>query len=262
MTYNILNGGQDELNFKRLEYVLEVIRSCAPDILVLNECMFFDINGFRHLYSFERELDMRGILAPAKTGQHVALFIKPACSFIETRVNAEPFFHATLHSQLLVEQEHRITIVGTHLNPFGGENRIREVQYLTDYARPSEVVFLLGDLNSLNPHEDHSINIKALPANFRGRHLMPGDLATVDTRAIATLEAAQFIDLYRLKNPDSPDYTGPTKLVECSEFAKMRVDYILGTEKAAALTTSCKIIKHDPANLASDHYPVVADFTL
>jgi exodeoxyribonuclease-3 len=262
MTYNILNGGQDELNFKRLQYVLEVVRSCSPDILVLNECMFFDINGFRLLYLFERELGMRGIMAPAKTGQHVALFIKPVCSLIETRMSADPFFHATIYAKLLVGKDYEFTVIGTHLNPFGGENRIREVQYLTDYARPDEVVFLLGDLNSLNPHEDHSDNIKALPSNFRSRHLMPGDTSTIDTRTIATLEAARFVDLFRLINSDSPDYTGPTKLVKYSEFARMRVDYIMGTEKAASLINSCDIIKHDPANLASDHYPVVADFSL
>ena len=262
ITYNILNGGQDDLNFKRLQYALEVISSCSPDILVLNECMFFDINGFRLLYLFERELGMRGILAHAKTGQHVALFIKPTCTILEARMDADPFFHATIYAKLLTGKDFNLTIIGTHLNPFGGENRIREVQYLTDYAHANEIVFLLGDLNSLNPHEDHSANISALPPNFRGRHLMPGDTHTVDTRVIATLEAAQFIDLYRLKNPDSHDYTAPTKLVNYTEFARMRVDYIFGTAKAEELTTSCKIIKTDAANLASDHFPVIADFTL
>ena len=50
--------------------------AAQPDVLVLQECNGFELDGFRTLYAVERELGMRGVLGQAQSGFHVALFVR------------------------------------------------------------------------------------------------------------------------------------------------------------------------------------------
>src|SRR6187431_1988858 len=99
MTYNILRGGKDADSRARLADVCRLIRQVAPDILVLQECNDFERDGMRTFHLVERELGMRGVLSPAHSGFHVALFVRQA-HLIETRPLAREMHHAALAAQL------------------------------------------------------------------------------------------------------------------------------------------------------------------
>jgi endonuclease/exonuclease/phosphatase family metal-dependent hydrolase len=47
-----------------------------------------------------------------------------------------------------------------------------------------------------------------------------------------------------------------------TEFVPFRSDYILATKALAASATSYSVIKNPITDMASDHYPVLAEFNL
>jgi exodeoxyribonuclease III len=83
----------------------------------------------------------------------------------------------------------------------------------------------------------------------------------VDTRAIAVLSAAGFVDLWpRLGAGDGR--TAPTSEGGGAEFSGMRLDYVLATRPAAERARRARVIRGGAAERASDHYPVVVEFDL
>jgi exodeoxyribonuclease III len=262
MTYNILNGGQDDLDYGRLESVLEVVRAEAPDVLVVQELNHAELFGHRVLHRLENETGLRGFLAAAKTGYHVGVFVPKRCEVRKTEADSDHFHHAAI--EVVVEtSDGPLTIVGTHLCPFGGEVRVLEAQYLTRFASSSgRKVLLMGDLNSLSPSTEHAELVKQLPAVQRARHVVPGTEYEVDTRAIATLAGAGFVDLWQRFHDGEQAYTIPTASHARKVFPGARIDYILGSEPVAELATSCTIVSGEAADVASDHYPVVAELDL
>jgi exonuclease III len=91
---------------------------------------------------------------------------------------------------------------------------------------------------------------------------MPGAKTAVDTRAVATLANAGFVDLFRRAWAGKKDYTAPTRYGGGDEFSQMRVDYILATEPLARLAKQCYVSEATECETASDHYPVVAELDL
>jgi len=153
-----------------------------------------------------------------------------------------------------------LTVVSTHLNPFSPYRRLREARWLAArYA--SGLVLLAGDLNSLDPGTEHAARLARLGERYRRRHLGPG--GTVDTRAIASLTAAGFVDLWRVAG-DGDGHTAPTAEGGGPEFSAvgMRLDYLMASAAVAAGATHARVVRGDEAEYASDHYPLAVDLTL
>lgn len=261
MTYNIKNGGQDDFNWNRLTSIIRIIAAEGPDILVLQELMHAGLDGNRVLHRIENAVGMRAFLGTATTGQHVAVFIPRSARVTKSKTDTVNFHHATV--EVTVETTGGpLTALGTHLCPHGGANRLGESQRLANAAKPDRFVLLMGDLNSLDPWQDHEGRVQPLPPHYRARHLMPGSESAVDTRAVATLANAGFIDLFRQAPGGGRDYTAPTERGGGDEFSRMRVDYILATPLLAALATRCYTSDQELCETASDHYPVLAELDL
>jgi endonuclease/exonuclease/phosphatase family metal-dependent hydrolase len=268
MTYNILTGGRDGIDDSRLAKACELIRGVQPDVLVLNECNGFDDRGFRTLYQVEDALGMRGVLAHASTGYHVALFVRGA-RIVETHCLDADVHHAVLAATLEVEGR-RIVVVGAHLSPFGGEARLVEVQHLIRFLREDDA-FVLGDLNSLSPRDTASCRVDDWLPRRRARHLLfdgslPGSsgkaaLPQLDTRAVAALEHSDLVDLFA-----SPEGAfSPTALTRlCADWAsyQVRIDHIFATRPAAERIVLRERVASPLAELASDHYPLFVDVRL
>jgi exodeoxyribonuclease-3 len=110
----------------------------------------------------------------------------------------------------------------------------------------------MGDLNSLDPGSEHTAEMRQAPAQYRKRHLRPR-LSTVDTRAVAALTKAGLVDLC--------GSTGATAGYT-AKFCRMRLDYIMATAQFARAARGCRIVTGGAAEVASDHYPLVAQFDL
>lgn len=257
MTYNVLTGGQDGLEDGRLDLVIDVIVAQAPDVLVLQELNHAELFGHRVLHRLENATGLRGFLSTAATGFHVGVFVPKHSTVIRTEAGNHGFHHAWL-DVALDSRKGPVTIVGTHLCPFGGDIRLTEAQRLARYADPRRLALLMGDLNSLDPGPVHDESLGRLPAHVRARHLF-ADGTTVDTRAVSTLLNAGFVDLFRRFSSRENAYTVPTPGFGGGEFAGARIDYILASEPVAELATACSIVSGGKADVASDHYPVVAE---
>jgi exodeoxyribonuclease III len=254
MTYNILRGGKDADSDARLAAVCRLIRQVAPDILVLQECNDFERDGMRTFHRVERELGMRGVLSPAHSGFHVALFVRHA-QLIETRLLEREMHHASLAAHLELGS-FRCVVVGAHLCPFGGELRLAEARILSRFVR-EENVFVLGDLNSISPHDAAAQRTDQWRPRHRARHQLPGTGGQLDTRAISALEECGLTDTFRAAGASAP--TAQTRFCPTWQNFQVRIDYVLASPAAADRVTRVELIDGELADQASDHYPLFVD---
>jgi endonuclease/exonuclease/phosphatase family metal-dependent hydrolase len=78
---------------------------------------------------------------------------------------------------------------------------------------------------------------------------------------LRTLYQAGFIDVAnKLGGHNEP--TVPTGDFKGAEFVPFRSDYILATKSLAELVAAYSVIKTPLADMASDHYPIVAEFNV
>jgi exodeoxyribonuclease-3 len=256
MTYNILTGGRDPLSESRLEKACQVIRSVQPDVLVLNECNDFERYGFRTVFRLEQELGMRGILATASTGFHVALFTRVG-RLVQTELLDTQMHHAAVVATLEIHGQ-RVLVIGAHLCPFGGETRVAEIQHLLRFVG-KEHVFLLGDLNAVSPHDSLRYHTADWLPRRRARHQLAGGGGALDTRAIATLEDCELVDTFRARFGDAAPATCSTRLKSGWENYQVRIDYVFSSAAAAQRVIRCERVDGVLADEASDHYPLFVD---
>jgi endonuclease/exonuclease/phosphatase family metal-dependent hydrolase len=252
MSFNILDGGLS-YGEGRLDGVIEIVNQQRPDVLVLCECNGFELSGSERLYEVERRVGMRGSLALATTGYHVAAFARDA-----TWVSAKPlkgFYHAALRVKLVVAGE-PLTVVGAHLCPFSAQMRLAEAEILAYEAKEDECVLLMGDLNALSSLDDTREALSAMSPQRRARHR--GTTGQADTRALEVLMAAGFADL--ADRSGTREFTYPTALREELNKPRIRIDYILATAPLADRATQFSVMRGATAERASDHYAVVATF--
>ncbi|GAA1742245.1 endonuclease/exonuclease/phosphatase family protein [Luedemannella helvata] len=246
MTYNLLRGGRPD----RLPAIMSVITDARPDVLALQELGAMTARRFA---GFGADLGMRGRMSTSWFGQPVGILVRDAVTIRHGGRVRRPFHHGapvlTIDTSL-----GPLTVLAAHLHPLSGRRRLREARWLAAYAGRRRPALLLGDLNSLDPWDDHARRLADLRHRYRGRHLRRD--GTVDTRAIAALVGAGFVDVFRRTGSVGRPYTAPTEGPWGAEFSRMRLDYVLATEELAARARTC----HTLDTNASDHYPVVADF--
>lgn len=261
MTYNIRTGGVDRGRGSRLDAIAEVVAGQRPDLLAVQELRDFDRSG-GPLRRFAEAVGMRPFLASSLFGQPVAVFLRPPARHVATRAVRWRLHHAAAAVRVPTDRG-VLTVVGTHLNPYFGERRLREARRLAGwFARPGAMVLLMGDLNTLDPGEDHTDTVARLPLAYRRRHQRRvGRTTVVDTRAVAALAQAGFVDLWRTVGTGS-GATAPTSRGGGAEFSGMRLDYLLASGALAGYARSCRVVRGGSSEYASDHYPVVADLDL
>jgi exodeoxyribonuclease III len=274
MTYNIRTGGAG-----RLDAITAVIREQRPDVLALQELRGFGRRGDPRLEALAGALDMRPVLAGSWFGQPVAVLVRAGARVLAAGPLRGPLHHGA--ARLVVDTDHGpLTVIGTHLYPHRGWRRLLEARWLAWRARPRGLVLLMGDLNSLDPWTGHAQRVARLDPQHRARHLRAG--STVDTRAVAHLAAAGFVDLFRVAG-SGPGHTVPTAYGGAefggAEFGAsrpagerrgtghtvtggLRLDYLLASPALARLACTCQVVTGGAAEVASDHYPLLARLDL
>lgn len=229
-----------------------------PDVLALQE--LGDLTALGRLPALAEAMGMRAFPARSWFGQPVAILVRPPGRVGTIAPVRRPFHHAT--QRVVVDTTAGpLRVLCTHLHPYSGTRRLIEARWVAaacGIAR-SQLTLLMGDLNSLDPWIDHRDRIGRLAAEYRSRHLRPNS-STVDTRAITMLERAGLVDLFRRTGHGEPE-TAPTRHGG-AEFSGMRLDYLFGTPALAARTRTCSVLRGDVADVASDHYPVIAELDL
>lgn len=270
MSYNTLFGGFDgtdervsiaEQN-RRFLVQKEVVEQVNPDVLLIQEAKQFEANGYRRFYEVEAAFNRRGFLALAPhTGQNTAIFVRDGIQPVSFESDAAHFHHAAAFGTFKVPGfDQPITFISAHLCPFGPQVRLTEAAYLASYAAPDKLTIVAGDFNSVSPYDSEPIGWATLPSHFQARYLSL-DGKTSDKRILETLYLAGFIDIAHRFNQHT-ESTVPGKAFKGTEFIPFRSDYILASATLAETATSYAVIKNDKTDRASDHYPVIAEFSL
>jgi endonuclease/exonuclease/phosphatase family metal-dependent hydrolase len=261
MSYNTLFGGFDGHDARRFDAQMKLINEVQPDILLAQELKGFTENGMERLFKMEERINMRGFIAPAvHTGQNTGVFIKPNLKPISVEIDSEHFHHAVVIATLTIPGSAKpLTVISAHLCPFGFHVRLLEAAYLINHADDNAFTLVAGDYNSVSPYDPDPAGIDELPSRFKARYVTPD--GTIDTNVMKTFYQAGFIDIAnKLGWHNEP--TVPTGGFKGAEFVPFRSDYILVTKSLAELVAAYSVIKTPLTDMASDHYPIVAEFNL
>jgi endonuclease/exonuclease/phosphatase family metal-dependent hydrolase len=243
LSYNIRFGGAG-----RETALAEVIRSAAPDVVMLQEstdpqvvAMLSELTGMPYW----------GARAGFSTG-----FLSRVPVDAHTWHHPRGARHAFLEL-VLPQDEGRL--YGLHLNPWfskwSEQRREREIRSLLDSIRDHQHGFhaIAGDFNALAPGA--VLNTKHMPRWIQAMVWVSGrDIARDTIRAL--LEAG-YADAFRTLHEGDDGYTFPTW------NPHVRLDYLFTPERYVNRLLACEV-RRDDANAkdASDHFPLLVDIDM
>ena len=195
---------------------------------------------------------MRGALVEAATGNHVALLYREPWSPASTTTTAAPMHHGLVRMEL-TNGDSTVQVIATHLNPFSSLMRLQEAQVVVSRTRPGEHTLVMGDFNTLPLGYD---------APLPSRRLLDEELRP-DTHVCEYFAGAGFVDVLAAHGVSSPTYPTPLERKRDDFPGGVRLDYIMASERAGVGMHAGVGHRDTPeAGMASDHLPVVAEFTL
>jgi endonuclease/exonuclease/phosphatase family metal-dependent hydrolase len=263
VSYNILEGFRPLPSGKadrrgvdraRVDAARAVIGALDPDILVLNEALFC------------RQFSGRCVDYGAMLGfPHQA-----AALYDEAWGNAILSRHAIVHSQqmriynrgglraVIATQSGEVTVASYHPHP-----RRMPAHKAADFRRliadVSGPLIVCGDLNGISPED--AIDRAALIAAFGAFTNEPE--AAVDRfiesgrLVFGALNALGLRDAVPLPGRR---FTMPTDLINLDKGSAMRIDHILANEEISI--AGGEVVHSAASNRASDHHPVMVEFTI
>lgn len=246
LLYNILDGCQDETRFNLL---VKFVNKESPDILALlelnhwNDDNFKILNNFKSLTGYEYHAFLE-----TKTGYNIAVFSK--VSFELVRHYIEKFHHG-----LLKVRVDDVELLITHLNPFDSTLRLVEVEEILSLTSPDQKTIILGDLNSLSPHDGYDEN-EVIQYMERKRIIKFGS-GKIEYTSIDLLENHDFFDAYLLKNKTFKHSVPTPSNSDDAHFMKLRLDYFFVNSALKPLIDKIQIIQNNDTDQISDHYPIV-----
>lgn len=266
LTYNIWDGGINQIAGDRQARLLQILGDSKADIIAIQEAKGFSRNEFDTLSRWGLHLGMQGAIAPAPSGFHVALLIRPPLKLLSSEAIHERIFYNACMSAQIGTPEGVLHVMTVHLNPFDPLVRLSEARHLAREAYDDRPVLLMGDFNGISPRDTVDATVLDLPTRVLARHVALqihdiGEKPPIDTRAIGILEWSGFVDLYRAHQPSDAGWTIPTKAPNNNKFARMRLDYIFASPPLARRLVRCEVLQTPTTDGASDHYPVLADFS-
>ena len=239
LSYNIRYGGTG-----RDTQIASVIRSCDPDVVVLQEATdpqvvarVAELAGYEHWGS--RPGYSTAFLSRLEVEHH---------AWLGARGAKHPFLEVVL-------ADPHPRIFGLHLSAWFSKwserRRAREIRHLLSAIREHQDGFHLiaGDFNALAPGE--RLQLAQMPRWIRAMVWVSGRDIARDT--IQVMLDAQYVDVWRRLHPVGDGYTFPTW------GAHVRLDYVFTPDRYAGRIAQCVVVREAPdAAAASDHYPLFA----
>ena len=251
MAYNILYGGVTDGHDRTAQLTAQV-NAVHPDALALCEGWGFLDDASARMTAFCDSVGMRAALVEAATGNHVALLYRDPWSPASTTTMAAAPMHHGLVRMELTNGEGAVHVIATHLNPFSSLARLQEAQVVLSRTRPGEPTLVMGDFNTLPLGHQ---------AEVRSRRLLDEDLRP-DTHVCEYFARAGFTDVLAAHNVTSHTYPTPLEPKRDDFPEGVRLDYIMASHKLASACTRAWVVDTPEAGMASDHLPLVAEFTL
>jgi len=242
LTYNILKGGTG-----RAQLIADVINAVAPDLVLVQEAT--------DPATLEKIAELTQ-MAEWRTYQQQSLgFLSRTPVLHKQWLSPRGSRHAFLE---VVPHGDRVRVFGVHLSAVlaAWTERMREAELRSLLKAVDEhkagFHVLTGDFNTVAPGEEFKVG--KLPMRLRPLMWITGN--RVRWRTIQTVLDAGYTDSFRKLHPTEPGMTLPTVA------PLLRLDYVFVPNAEASRVTKCEVVNIPEAVGASDHFPVVADFTL
>jgi exodeoxyribonuclease-3 len=238
LSYNVRHGGRG-----RETALADVIRACAPDLVVFQEATQPAV--------IERLAAICG-MAEWGTRPRTSLGFM---SRLPTRHHA--WHRPRLSRHAFLELHPRDTdfgVVGVHLSAVHAawteRRRVLELGSLLRAIRSHETGFhvLAGDFNTLAPGE--LLDVRKLPRRLRALVWLSG--GRIRWRTIEIVLNAGYVDGFRRLHPHDAGLTFPVW------DPHVRLDYVFLPGDRIARLSTCAVVRHPAAAVASDHFPLVA----
>jgi endonuclease/exonuclease/phosphatase family metal-dependent hydrolase len=246
MTYNILDDGVG-----RAPLIREVIQVVQPDVVVLQE-----VGRWETAEALAAALHLSFGFARGNSKRHLAVLSRFPILTCHS-YHPWPLSTALLEAKIELSASQPLRLFGVHLaaQPFVLFELWRWWEIKTVLRRikanPSELCLLAGDFNAIAPHD--VVDIAVWPDRLKRMLTWQG--GRIFHRALAEVSSAEFVDCYRRLHPAEVGFTLPTPM------PNSRLDYIFVTEALKRQLRRCFVLRELPvAEMASDHYPVVAEF--
>ena len=247
MTYNILDDGMN-----REAYIVEVIQNAAPDVVILQE-VFTE----KFLKFLSQSLAMNYFIGGGNKERRVALLSKlPVLSF-KSYHPVFPVWRNFIDAEIEYEPNKTARVIGLH--PMANLGivfevwRMWEANHIARHVRSYQntLCLIAGDFNAIAPGE--TVNTETMPRWLQWIIYLQGN--RVYHFSIAKLLSAGFIDCFRSLNSDE-GFTLPPPNPNC------RLDYIFVNATMKPYLKRCWVVR-EPESIyrASDHYPVMAEFS-
>jgi exodeoxyribonuclease III len=243
LSYNIRFGG-----LGREQALAETIVAAAPDLVVFQEAT--------HPEVIERIAEATKFpFWAARRNHSIGFLSRQQVDYHEWHYPA-----GARHSFLeIIPAGTKARIFGLHLSArfskWDERRRTREIRSLLDGIKRHQDGFhvLVGDFNTLAPGE--VLELDKMPAWIRALIWISGRKLQRET--IQLMLDAGYGDGYRMLNPEVKGYTFPTW------DPHVRLDYVFVPRTFANRLAVCDVICEPKERIqaASDHCPLVADFT-
>jgi endonuclease/exonuclease/phosphatase family metal-dependent hydrolase len=225
--------------------IAEVVRSCAPDLVVLQEAARPDV-----VAHVARAAEMP---TWASHPNHSVAFMSRIPIAHHEWHRPAPSRRAFLE---IVPEGDKVRIFGVHLTAVHSnwteQRRVRELRALLKGIERHQHGFHLitGDFNTLAPGEQ--LDIQRLPFRLQAVLWLSGGRIRWET--IQIMLDASYLDAYRMLHPKDPGFTFPTW------DPHVRLDYAFVPAPSAPRLRACEIVTA-AAGLkdASDHLPLLAE---
>ncbi|MEP7288147.1 MAG: endonuclease/exonuclease/phosphatase family protein [Chloroflexota bacterium] len=244
LTYNILHGGKD-----REALLLSVLQKAEADVVVLQEVEQIEI-----VESFAQNLNMHLFIA-----SDIALMSRYPIVEKYSYRSFPRIRDTVLEAAVTLPSGRLLHIFGVHPIPFPGSFlegwRNRQLSNLRKHAAQytAEPCLIAGDFNSIAPMDRVMTN----GAPFIMRLMYWLQRGKIYRTAISNILKVGFTDCYRDLHPQDDGFTIPTR------SPKVRLDYIFANSIMRPLLQHCAVVTDSSeVHLASDHYPVMAEFEL
>ena len=238
LSYNIRRGGTG-----REQQLAAVIRTCEPDLVVLQEATNPDVvKAIAEAAGMEQWASRRGDSLGFISRRPVQSF-----GWHKPRISR----HAFLEIQLAGSE---VRVFGVHLSAVHAawteSRRTLELRALLRSIAHHQHGFhlLTGDFNTLAPGE--LLDLRKLPSRLRALVWLSG--GTVRWRTIQIVLDGGYVDAYRSTHPGVPGFTFPTW------DPHARLDYVFVPLTHSARVQSCEVMGVAGVGDASDHLPLLS----
>jgi exodeoxyribonuclease III len=246
LSYNILVGGEE-----RLPLIARVIQRQQPDAVALLEA-----NSQSNVEALAQQLGMEVAFGKANSVFHIAWLSR--FPILRTENHRLPILEKTLLEIDLHWDGTELALFATHLRAGRLQEydhyRALEMQAILGLLRSldHQPHVLVGDLNTVHPADNPNFPMDVAPSVGVGKEKQ--NMPVFPRQVIPFLLEAGYIDCYHTLHPVTPGYTYPVP------DPWLRIDYIFAAPTLAGRLQACDVATGADAEMASDHFPVWAEF--